>query len=87
VKGGLIVLFLTALIFCSAIELILTRHKSRALFVELQNLQQHQYTLQQKHRQLILEQATWSTYPRVENVARQSLDMVPQRYEDIFTLR
>ena len=82
-----IILCLIALTFGSAIELILSRHKSRTMFVELQNLQQHQYLLRQKHGQLLLEQATWSTYPRVENVARQSLDMVSQRHEDVFTLR
>ena len=82
-----IILCLIAVIFGSAIELILSRHKSRTMFVELQNLQQHQYLLRQKNGQLLLEQATWSTYPRVENVARQTLDMVSQRHEDVFTLR
>ncbi len=84
---NLIVVFLTVIVFYSAVELILTRHKSRATFVELQNLQKQQYRFQQENRQLLLEQATWSTYPRIENVARESFDMVLPRHEDIFTLR
>ena len=84
---NLIVFFLTVLVFYSAVELILTRHKSRTIFVELQNLQKHQYRFQQENRQLLLEQATWSTYPRIENVARESLNMGKPLHEDIFTLR
>ena len=45
--------------FASAVELVLCRHQSRRLFVELQSLHEVKQGLDQEWGQLLLEQATW----------------------------
>ena len=61
--------------FSSAVELVLSRHASRTLFVELQSLRETRQALEREWGQLLLEQATWATHIRVETMARDSLGM------------
>ena len=65
--------------FASAVELVLNRHASRKLFVELQALRETHQRLNEEWGQLLLEQATWATHARVESVAREQLGMVTPR--------
>jgi cell division protein FtsL len=70
--------------FASAVELVLNRHASRVLFVELQSLRDSRQQLDQEWGQLVLEQATWATPVRVEDLARESLSMIaPDRRQVI----
>ena len=62
-------------IFASALDLVLTRYQTRQLFVELQNLRKHKDDLDNEWGQLLLEQGTWGTHARVEEIARGKLDM------------
>jgi cell division protein FtsL len=73
--------------FASAVELVLNRHASRKLFVELQGLRIDKQRLDQEWGQLLLEQATWATQVRVESMARESLGMVLPGPGQVFELR
>ncbi len=73
--------------FASAVELVLNRHASRKLFVELQSLRDTQQQLDQEWGQLLLEQATWATHVRVEGIAREQLGMVTPAPRQVVELR
>jgi cell division protein FtsL len=77
VKLLLAVILCGAAAFASAVELVLHRHEGRRLFVELQSLRDLSQDLEQEWGQLLLEQATWATHVRVEQVAREKLSMIP----------
>ena len=62
--------------FASAVELVLYRHQSRRLFVELQSLRQTRLGLDQEWGQLLLEQATWGAEIRVVQIAVEKLGML-----------
>ena len=62
--------------FASAVELVLYRHQSRHLFVELQSLRQARLGLDQEWGQLLLEQATWGAEICVEQIAVEKLGML-----------
>jgi len=79
--------FVGLLAFASAVQLVLYRHESRKLFVELQALRDQRQLLDQEWGQLLLEQATWATHVRIESLARDSLGMVPSAPERTFELR
>ncbi len=72
--------------FASAIGLVLYRHESRKLFVELQDLRKVRREIDQEWGQLLLEQATWATHVRVEEVARAELGMVSPSPQQIIEL-
>ena len=73
----LVVAVLAALMtFASAVEVVLSRHQSRRLFVELQSLHEVKQGLDQEWGQLLLEQATWGAELRVEQIANDKLGMV-----------
>ena len=62
-------------VFGSALQLVLARHESRRLFVELQELEKHRDAMIEEWGRLQLEEATWSTHARVEELARVKFDM------------
>ena len=66
---------LAAAVFCSAIQVVYTQHESRKLFVELQELEKKRDQLNEEWGKLQLEQSTWATDDRVEEVARAKLGM------------
>lgn len=86
-KTVLIAACVGLLAFASAVELVLHRHHSRKLFVELQELRKLHQGLDQEWGQLLLEQATWATHVRVEEVAGQQLGMVSPGPQQIVELR
>ncbi len=60
----------------SAIAVVVTRHQSRTLFVELQALERERDRMNEEWGQLQLEQATWGEHSRVEEIAHSKLQMV-----------
>jgi cell division protein FtsL len=74
---------LFALSFASALELVLVRYETRDLFIELQGLRKQQDELDREWGQLLLEQGTWGAHGRVEDLARNRLDMTVPRQEEI----
>ena len=82
-----IISLLTILVFISAIQLILVRHKNRMLFVELQTLQYQQDKLNIELGQLQLEQGTLTNPDRIETIAKKRLNMIIPVPEDIIFLK
>lgn len=70
-----IVALLIAALFLSALAVIDARHENRVLFAQLQQLRQQRDQLNVEWGQLLLEQSTWSTHARIEQLATQQLDM------------
>jgi cell division protein FtsL len=60
----------------SAIMLVYSKHLSRKLFVDLQQLKREVGELNTEWGQLQLEQSAWSDHGRIERVARDRLSMV-----------
>ncbi len=66
---------LTLAVIVSALAVVYSQHYSRALFVELQRLEQEQAELDTQWGRLELEQSTWATQGRIERLAREELGM------------
>ena len=60
----------------SAMALIYTKHESRKLFVELEQLTQQRDQLNIEWGQLQIEQSTWAQHARIEQVAIDDLSLV-----------
>ena len=86
-KTAVTIVVLALCTFGSAVELVLNRHEARTLFGELQDLRNSQQELDQEWGQLLLEQATWATHVRVEDMARGSLGMVTPPSGEIVEIR
>ena len=67
--------FLLFLVMGSAIGVVYTKHESRKLFVELQQVNRDIDELNTDWGRLQLEQSAWSSHGRVEKTARKRLDM------------
>ena len=66
------------LILC-ALSVVTARHQARKLFIELQAEQAKARQLDIEWGRLQLEQSTWAMHARIEQVARQHLQMaVPE---------
>ena len=65
-----------SLVLASAILLIYSKHQSRKIFVELQQLKAEVDALNTEWSQLQLEQSAWSGHGRIERIARERLSMV-----------
>jgi cell division protein FtsL len=63
------------LILVSAFGVILSTHKCREFYARLQVLEASQWYLQEDFGRLLLEQSTWASHYRVEQVARRELGM------------
>lgn len=66
---------LGALVFLSGLGVVLSRHEARKAFVELQRQEAERDALNEEWSRLQLEQATWATHGRVEELASSRLDM------------
>jgi cell division protein FtsL len=66
--------------------LIYTKHESRKLFVELEGLTHDRDELNIEWGQLQIEQSTWATHARIEQVATDDLSLVRPRPTDIFVI-
>lgn len=62
-------------LFASALGVVYAKYQSRKLFVELQALNSERDKLEIEWGRLQLEQSTWATPSRVEEIARRRLDM------------
>ena len=81
----IVVTLLFSLVLASAILLIYSKHQSRKLFVELQQLKYQVDALNTEWSQLQLEQSAWSGHGRIERIARKRLSMVmPESDEVVF---
>jgi cell division protein FtsL len=83
--------FLLTMVFAvvcvmSAIALIYTKHESRKLFVELEQLTNERDELNIEWGQLQIEQSTWATHARIEQVATEELSLVRPKSTEIYVI-
>ena len=79
----IIVTVLFSLVLASAILLVYSKHQSRKVFVELQQLKREVDSLNTEWSQLQLEQSAWSGHGRIEQVARKKLSMVMPESDNV----
>jgi len=78
-----VITILFSLVLASAILLVYSKHQSRKLFVELQQLKYQVDALNTEWSQLQLEQSAWSGHGRIEEIARKQLSMVVPESDDV----
>jgi cell division protein FtsL len=70
----------------SALAMVYTKHESRKLFIELEQLTTERDELNIEWGQLQIEQSTWATHARIEQVALQELSLIRPRSTDIYVI-
>ena len=70
----------------TAMALVYTKHESRKLFVELEALTDERDELNIEWGQLQIEQSTWATHARIEQVATDELKLTRPEATDIFVI-
>ncbi len=83
----LVVVLLVIAVMTSAIGVIYVKHQSRKLFVELEQQRKEQDRLDVEWGRLQLEQSTWATHGRVENIARKKLNMALPSDNEVVIVR
>jgi len=78
-----LVALLIAAVFLSALAVIDARHENRVQFAQLQQLRHQRDQINIEWGQLLLEQSTWSTHARVEQIATQKLDMEMPKHPEV----
>jgi len=73
---NILLILLGAAVFFSAIEVVIARHETRKLFVEIQALEKDRDNLSEEWGRLQLEQSTWATDSRIESVSKTELHMI-----------
>ena len=71
-----LVLVFSVVCVLSALAVVYTKHESRKLFVELESLTHERDDLNIEWGQLQIEQSTWATHARIEQVATDNLSLV-----------
>jgi cell division protein FtsL len=74
--GALAVGVLLLAVVASSIAVVWARHQDRAAFVQLSKLQNQRDALNVEFGRLELEQATWASPSRIEQIARGQLGMI-----------
>jgi cell division protein FtsL len=69
------VLALAAAVTASGVWVTGATHRSRQLFIQLEELNREQDQLQIDWGRLQIEQSTWATHPRIEALARERLHL------------
>lgn len=70
----------------SALALIYTKHESRKLFIDLEKLTTERDELNIEWGQLQIEQSTWATHGRIEQVANDELSLVRPEASEVFVI-
>ncbi len=63
------------MVLISALAAVSTNHRARKLVTEYEREQQRMRALEVEWGQLQLEQSTWATHARIEQIAREKLGM------------
>jgi cell division protein FtsL len=82
----LLVIVFALVCVLSALALIKTKHESRKLFVELEQLTDERDELNIEWGQLQIEQSTWATHARIEQVATEDLSLVRPESTEIYVI-
>ena len=65
---NVLLILLGAAVFFSAVQVVIARHETRKLFVEIQAQEKQRDNLNEEWGRLQLEQSTWATDARIESV-------------------
>jgi cell division protein FtsL len=80
-----LVTLLLVLVMSSAFAVIYSKHQSRKLFVEVQQLKKQMDALNVEWGRLQLEQSAWSAHGRIERIARNKSAMtIPLANEIVY---
>lgn len=82
----LLVIVFAGVCVLSAMALVYTKHESRKLFVELEELTHARDELDIEWGQLQIEQSTWATHARIERVAIEDLELARPAAAEIFVV-
>jgi len=82
----LLLMILAVVCVISAIALVYTKHESRSLFVELEQLTTERDELNIEWGQLQIEQSTWATHARIEQVALEELALKRPKSTEIYLI-
>lgn len=88
-QGSQIVWLVGALVVAcmlSATAIVYTKHESRKLFVELEELTTERDELNIEWGQLQIEQSTWATHGRIEQVAADELSLMRPEASEVFVI-
>ena len=78
---------LAVAVLANGIGCVYVRHEARKLFVQLQKLENERDQLQIEWGKLRIEQGTWASLGRVENMARSELNMVEPEPDEVMAIR
>jgi cell division protein FtsL len=79
-------LILLAVVLLSALADVSVNHRARKLFTAYEHEQERMRALEVEWGQLQLEQSTWATHARIEEIARQKLGMHTPRPNQIMSV-
>ena len=85
-QSFLLVVVFAAVCVISAMAIVYTKHESRKLFVELEELAHERDSLNIEYGQLQIEQSTWATHARIEQVANEELSLVRPDSTEIYVI-
>lgn len=72
-------------VMASAFAVVVSKHQTRVLFVELQQVRKQIDELNIEWGRLQLEQSAWSAHGRIERIARKRLNMkLPAAQEVVY---
>jgi cell division protein FtsL len=74
-RGLMLAMFLSLLVFGSALSVVYSKHLNRKLFVNLGQLEQVHDDLQVEWGRLQLEHSTWASHDRIRQLARGRLQL------------
>lgn len=86
-SGRVLLVVLLMAVMSSAIGVIYAKHRNRMLYFELTRLQRQQDELNVNWGRLQLEQSTWATHSRIENIARKKLNMRNVNYGEVVIVK
>ncbi len=81
------IMTLLLMVFVSALLVVDSRHQSRKIFVELQVLEKKRDAMHEEWGRLQLEQGTWATPSRIEEMASNKLEMISPQANTIKLVR
>lgn len=87
VVGALAVMVLLLAVVATGIAVVWARHQDRIAFVRLSQLQDQRDALNVEFGRLELEQATWASPSRIEQIARGRLGMISPPVESVEMVR
>jgi len=79
-------LILLVAVLISALAVVSTNHRARKLITEFEREQERMRALDVEWGQLQLEQSTWATHARIEQIARDKLGMHAPRPTQLLVL-